>query len=71
MASTHSIGLLKGEMVGDPLDIEMLKGTGFDYKVESESYNFLFEAIIEPNEKFKDNFENTDKNSVVKKSEKS
>jgi len=69
MSSTHSIGLLNGEMCGDPLDIEMLKGTGFEYKTEQENYNFLIEAIIEPNAKFKEIFENDCKNPSEKVSE--
>jgi cation-transporting ATPase 13A2 len=50
MASTHSIGILDGKFVGDPLDIEMLEGTGFDYNTEQENSHFLVEAIIKPSE---------------------
>jgi cation-transporting ATPase 13A2 len=56
MASTHSIGILDGKFVGDPLDIEMLEGTGFDYNTEQENSHFLVEAIIKPSEKFKQKF---------------
>lgn len=64
MSSTHSIGLLNGEMVGDPLDIEMLKATGFSYKIDQEESNNLTEAIIDPSKRFKDLYENTIRNSV-------
>lgn len=56
MACTHSIGILNDEFVGDPLDVEMLKGTNFVYQTELDSNDGLIEALCTPDDEFKKAF---------------
>lgn len=56
MACTHSIGILNNEFVGDPLDVEMLKHTKFKYDTEPDKHNGLIEAILSPDDNFKECF---------------